>query len=213
LHIIIEPKVFYFGTPVVLISTLNEDGTTNIAPMSSVWWLGDSCMLGMSTRSKTVENLIKNSECVLNLPSPDLVGHVNRLALITGKNPVPEYKKEMGYIYKQDKFTAAGFSSLKSILVEPLRIRECPINLEAKVEKISKFGNDNDYHVSIEVKIIKTHIEEDLLVPGTRNYIDTDKWSPLIMNFCEFHGLGAKLHPSKLANAFAPYLNSSILSN
>jgi flavin reductase (DIM6/NTAB) family NADH-FMN oxidoreductase RutF len=59
MHKVIEPKILYFGTPVVLISTLNEDGTTNLAPMSSAWWLNQSCMLGMSSRSQTVQNLIR----------------------------------------------------------------------------------------------------------------------------------------------------------
>jgi flavin reductase (DIM6/NTAB) family NADH-FMN oxidoreductase RutF len=36
----IEPKILYFGTPVALISSLNEDGATNLAPMSSFWALG-----------------------------------------------------------------------------------------------------------------------------------------------------------------------------
>jgi flavin reductase (DIM6/NTAB) family NADH-FMN oxidoreductase RutF len=36
----IEPSILYFGTPVVLISTRNEDGTTNVAPMSSAWFSG-----------------------------------------------------------------------------------------------------------------------------------------------------------------------------
>ena len=31
----IEPKILYFGTPVVLISSLNEDGETNLAPICS----------------------------------------------------------------------------------------------------------------------------------------------------------------------------------
>jgi flavin reductase (DIM6/NTAB) family NADH-FMN oxidoreductase RutF len=34
-HVTIEPSILYLGTPVVLISTLNEDGGANIAPMSS----------------------------------------------------------------------------------------------------------------------------------------------------------------------------------
>jgi flavin reductase (DIM6/NTAB) family NADH-FMN oxidoreductase RutF len=35
----IEPKILYFGTPVALISTLNEDRSTNLAPISSLWAL------------------------------------------------------------------------------------------------------------------------------------------------------------------------------
>ena len=51
MHRVIEPNILYFGTPVILISSLNEDGTPNLALMSSGWWLDQSCMLGMSTRS------------------------------------------------------------------------------------------------------------------------------------------------------------------
>jgi flavin reductase (DIM6/NTAB) family NADH-FMN oxidoreductase RutF len=37
---IIEPAILYFGTPVVLIGSSNEDGSSNLAPMSSAWWVG-----------------------------------------------------------------------------------------------------------------------------------------------------------------------------
>ena len=208
MHKVIEPKALYFGTPVVLISSLNEDNTTNIAPMSSAWWLGQSCMLGMSKRSRTVENLQRYPECVLNLPDPSLVQNVNKLALLTGKNPVPEYKMKMGYTFEHNKFEVAGFSSLQSDIVTPLRIRECPVNLEGKVTKIETFTEDEPHIVSIVIKIVKIHIEEELIVPGTRNYVDTDKWSPLIMNFCEYYGLSGKLQKSMLAEAWEPILNS-----
>ncbi len=32
---VIEPAILYFGTPVVLIGSSNEDGTPNLAPISS----------------------------------------------------------------------------------------------------------------------------------------------------------------------------------
>jgi len=69
MHKTIEPSILYFGTPVVLISTINEDGTYNLAPMSSAFWLGWRCMLGLATYSKTPQNMIRTGECVLNLPS------------------------------------------------------------------------------------------------------------------------------------------------
>jgi flavin reductase (DIM6/NTAB) family NADH-FMN oxidoreductase RutF len=56
-HVTIEPAIQYWGTPVVLSSTLNGDGTTNVAPMSSAWWLGWSCMLGLEASSQSSENL------------------------------------------------------------------------------------------------------------------------------------------------------------
>lgn len=38
----------------------------------------------------------------------DLVTHVDRLALTTGKDPVPERKRQWGYRCERDKFGIAG---------------------------------------------------------------------------------------------------------
>jgi flavin reductase (DIM6/NTAB) family NADH-FMN oxidoreductase RutF len=83
------------GTPVVLISNLNEDGTPNLAPMSSAWWLGWRCMLGLGNVSKTPQNMLRTGECVLNLPSVREVGAVNRLARLTGTEEVLEIKRSL----------------------------------------------------------------------------------------------------------------------
>ncbi|MCE7736589.1 MAG: flavin reductase family protein [Candidatus Heimdallarchaeota archaeon] len=208
MHKVIEPKILYFGTPVVLISTLNEDGSTNLAPISSAWWLGQSCMLGMSTRSKTVQNLQRNGECVLNLPSADLVNNVNRLALKTGKNPIPEYKEKMGYTYESEKFKLADFTETRSDIVKPSRVTECRVQLEGVVENIHNFGPKDDCLAGIEVKIIRVHVDESLIMDDTTDHIDPDKWDPLIMSFTEFYGLREKLRSSRLAEAFRPLLTN-----
>src|SRR4029453_11075439 len=46
-HLTIEPSILYVGTPVALLSTANDDGTINLAPMSSAWALGDVVVLGV----------------------------------------------------------------------------------------------------------------------------------------------------------------------
>src|SRR5579863_4759056 len=109
-HVVGEPSILYLGTPVVLISTENEDGSANLGPMSSAWWLGWRCMLGLSASSKTTENLIRTGECVLNLPSVNEVGAVDRLARLTGSNPVPAGKIARGYRYEGRKFETAGLT-------------------------------------------------------------------------------------------------------
>ena len=202
MHRTIEPKILYMGTPVVLISTLNEDGTANLAPMSSAWWLDMSCMLGLGTRGKTFENLQRTGECVLNLPSSEMVSAVDRLALTTGVNPVPEYKARMGFRYVADKFALAGLNADSSELVRPPRVAECPVQLEAVIENIHTLGSPDDYHAAIEARVVRVHVEESILNDEKRHYIDTDKWKPLIMSFCEFYGLGDKVHPSRLAKVF-----------
>jgi len=201
---VIQPTIFYLGTPVVLISTRNEDGTTNLAPMSSAWWLDQSCMLGMSSRSQTVQNLLRERECVLNMPSAQQVAAVDRLALLTGRSPVPEYKSAKGYRYEPDKFAAADLTPTPSDVVRPARVVECPIQLEAIVKATHPFGEHDDHTIAIEVEIIRTHIDEALIVPGTTNHIEPDAWRPLIMSFTEFYGLSDRVATSRLAKIYRP---------
>src|SRR5581483_12490269 len=141
MHKVIHPKILYFGTPVVLVSTLNDERSANLAPMSSAWWLGRSCMLGLDVTSKTTENLKRDRQCVLNLPSSDLINAVDRLALLTGSRLVPEHKKKRGYRYEPDKFATAQLTAVRSDLVGPPRVAECPVQLEALVERIHPFGD------------------------------------------------------------------------
>jgi flavin reductase (DIM6/NTAB) family NADH-FMN oxidoreductase RutF len=202
MHIPIEPSILYFGTPVVLLSTRNEDGSTNVAPMSSAWWLGWNCMLGLGAKGHTAQNLLRETECVLNLPSAAQVDAVNRLAKLTGSNPVPSHKLAMGYRHHKDKLGVAGLTSTSSDLVRPPRINECPVQLEAVLEAVHPFGTRPDKPstaLAFEVCIVRAHIDESLLLPGHTNRVDPDRWRPLIMSFCNFYGLGDRLHHSTLA--------------
>ena len=201
MHKTIEPTILYFGTPVALISTVNEDGTPNIAPMSSAWWLGWSCMLGLGTMGKTSENLLHTRECVINLPSADQVSHVDALALTTGKNPVPEKKVGWGYRHEADKFGVAGLTPVPSLDVRPPRIAECPVQMEGIVKAVHPFGKNVSAN-AFEVHIVRLHVEESLLEGDpARPHIDADAWRPLIMSFCRFFGLGGEVHPSRLAES------------
>src|SRR3954469_7204468 len=203
MHKTIEPTILYFGTPVALISTLNPDATPNLAPMSSAWWLGWSCMLGLGQMGQTSENIKRTGECVINLPSVHQVEHVDRLAMTTGRDPVPDKKREWGYRYEPDKFAIAGLMPIPSIEVGPPRVKECPVQMEGVVHDLRAFGKNVSAN-AIEVHIVKLHVDESILVEGsnaTRPHIDPDRWRPLIMSFCRFYGLGDEVYPSRLANS------------
>jgi flavin reductase (DIM6/NTAB) family NADH-FMN oxidoreductase RutF len=206
-HTVISPRVLYFGTPVVLISTVNEDDSANLSPMSSAWWVGQSCMLGLDETSKTTENLSRTGECVLNLPSSAMVDSVDRLALLTGSKVVPPHKVAKMYRYEPDKFAAAGLTPCPSDEIAPPRVAECPINLEARVDRIHPFAEEGSGVVAVDVRIVRVHADESLLVPGHRRYLDPDKWDPLIMKFLQYYGGGTTMHPSRLAKGWgAPEL-------
>ncbi len=203
MHRAMEPAILYFGTPVVLVSTLNEDKTFNLAPTSSVFWLGWRCMLGFAAMSKTPQNILRTGECVLNLPSVHQVAAVDRLALTTGSNPVPEFKRLKGYTHVAEKFGHAGLTPIPSETVAAPRVEECPVQLEAAVEATHKLAEDDarqrGFLVCIEARIQRVHAEEKILMDGDSNRIDPDKWRPLIMSFQKFYGLGEQLLPSRLA--------------
>jgi flavin reductase (DIM6/NTAB) family NADH-FMN oxidoreductase RutF len=200
MHKTIDPTILYFGTPVALISTLNPDGSPNLAPMSSAWWLGWSCMLGLGQMGQTSDNLIRTRECVINLPSEDLVTYVDRLALTTAKYPVPDKKRQWGYRHEPDKFSIAGFTAVQSDTVAPPRVGECPVQMEGIVHDFRPFGKNVSANV-FEVHIVKLHVDEKLLTGDDRPHIDPVRWRPLIMSFCRFFGLGGEVHPSRLAES------------
>jgi flavin reductase (DIM6/NTAB) family NADH-FMN oxidoreductase RutF len=201
MHVVPGLKVLYFGTPVVLISSLNEDGTPNLAPMSSAWWLNQSCMLGLGNSAQTTANLLRDGECVLNLPSSAMVEAVDRLALTTGNPVVSDRKVKQGYRYEPAKFAVAGLTEQASDLVRAPRVAECPIQLECRVVSAHPFGGHDSRTTAFEVEVLRAHLEEDLIIPGS-HYVDPLRWDPLIMKFCEFFGGGHNVLPSRLAEGW-----------
>jgi flavin reductase (DIM6/NTAB) family NADH-FMN oxidoreductase RutF len=203
MHQVSFPSILYFGTPVVLISTLNEDQTPNLAPISSAFWLGWRCVIGISALSKTTKNILRTNQCVLNLPSIREVGSVNRLALTTGSNPVPEGKKQKGYRYEPNKFEKAGLTAISSELIKTPRVKECPVQMEAQLATVNPVAEDNEQQrgriLSLELKIMRVHLDTSILMDGYANRVDPEKWRPLIMSFQQFYGLGEKLQDSTLS--------------
>lgn len=202
-HVVSETPILYLGTPVVMISTCNEDSSVNLAPMSSAFWLGWRALLGLDASSKTSENLLRTGECVLNLPSADGVAGVDRLARLTGTNPVPRHKAQRGYSYEKHKFAAAGLSEAASQTVAPPRVLECPVQLEAVVASVHGLMEDDLERrgtiLAFELRVQRVHAHPTILMNGDPNRIDPDKWRPLIMSFQRFYGLtSAQIHPSKL---------------
>ncbi|QVN20187.1 flavin reductase family protein [Burkholderia pyrrocinia] len=203
-HRVTEPNILYFGTPVVLVSTLNPDGAANLAPISSAFWLGWRGVIGIAASSQTTRNLMRTGECVLNLPSTGQAHAVNRIARTTGTHPVPESKRAKGYVYEPDKFGTAGLTETPSQTVSPPRALECPIHLEAIVAATHGLADETpDLRGKItlfEVCIQRVHVHPDLLMDSHQDRIDPDKWSPLIMSFQKFYGLAPhQVHASRLA--------------
>lgn len=157
-------------------------------------------MLGMNTGAQTTRNLLRERECVLNLPSPDLAGAVDRLALLTGSPELTPHKIEKKYRYEPDKFGTAGLTPVSADLVGAPLVAECPVQLEC--ELVTSLQVDpGDRTTALNVRVLRAHVDEKLIVPGT-GHIDPVKWDPLIMKFCEFFGGGVPVRSSRLARAW-----------
>jgi flavin reductase (DIM6/NTAB) family NADH-FMN oxidoreductase RutF len=152
-------------------------------------------MLGLGNSAQTTANLLRERQCVLNLTPSSMAGVVDRLALTTAAPVVPSRKAAIGYRYDGDKFATAGLTELASDIVTAPRVAECPIQLECEVSAAHPF---EPHAMAFQVNVVRAHVEEDLLVPGT-NYVDPLRWDPLIMKFCEFFGGGDTVYPSRLA--------------
>ena len=201
MHQTVHPSILYVGTPVVLIGTRNEDGTSNLSPISSAWWLGWNCMLGFGALAKTPQNLQRTRHCTINLPSVAQVSQVNELARLTGSNPVPPHKQARGYTFCADKFGVSGFTEETAEVVDAPLVRECPLQMEAELTAAHPFAPEsNGSLVALEVRILRVHAHPEILMESETDRIDPDKWRPLMMSFCRFYGLGEEVHASRLAD-------------
>jgi flavin reductase (DIM6/NTAB) family NADH-FMN oxidoreductase RutF len=131
-HVTITPSILYFGTPVVLLSTQNEDGSFNLAPMSSAWALR----------------------------------------------------------FEPDKFAAAGLRPEPSELVQPPRVAECPLQLEARAARVQLDVSGG--FLIVEAHVLKVHADPRMVVLRSQ-HIDPARWSRLIYNFRHYYGLGPEL--------------------
>jgi flavin reductase (DIM6/NTAB) family NADH-FMN oxidoreductase RutF len=187
--VIITPKILYFGTPVVLLSTENDDASPNLAPISSAWALGQTVVLGLGADAHTAYNLRSRPGLVINVPGPGLWAAVERIAAMTGASPVPERKRSI-YSYEPDKFAKAGLTPVPSLRVRPPRVAQCPIQLEARVAHMA-LDADGEFFIA-QATVVAVHADPDIVVPRT-SYIDPGRWSPLIYNFRHYFGLGEQL--------------------
>ena len=196
-HVVTDPAILYFGTPVVLLSTVNPDGSPNLAPISSVFWLGHQAMLGINRNSQSWANLDRTGEVAVALPSVHQVDAVNRLALTTGRDPLSERQQRRGYRHVADKFAVSGLPPVPADLIEPPLVADCPVVMECTVDHMDP---DHARIPAAEVTVRRVHASPEVLMADRPNRIDPDRWRPLIMSFQHFYGLAdGRLVPSRLA--------------
>lgn len=186
-HVTISPSILYVGTPVMLIASINPDGSVNLAPASSYWALEQMLIIGLEDGGQTIDNVSRTRELTVNFPGPALWAAIEAIADTTGKNPVP-HEKAGRYTHVRDKFTEAGLTPTSSELVAPPVVAECALQLEATVRRITKGAGP--YSI-VEAEVLRVHADPAIVVPGT-NHIDPRAWEPTIYSFRHYFGVGAE---------------------
>ncbi|WP_454110212.1 flavin reductase family protein [Leifsonia shinshuensis] len=184
-HQAVSPPNLYAGTPVLLLASSNGDGTANLAPASSYWALGRMLALGLETDGQTLANILDRPQLTVNFPSPALWSAVERIADLTGRSEVPEGKLGR-YAYCADKFAAAGLTPQTSDLVDPPRVRECSLQIEAEVRRVTP-GVSGDYAIA-EAEVVRVHADRSIIREGDR--IDPLAWRPMVYSFRTYFQLG-----------------------
>lgn len=114
---------------IVLVTTLNRDGTSNVAPKSWVSMMAFAppiLALGCNLEHRTAQNILDRKEFVVNVPGAEWVKVVWKSSELPHPRPVQ----------------AAGLTPIPAIKVKPPRIAECKAHLECKLDRHLAYGDE-----------------------------------------------------------------------
>ena len=110
-------------------TTLNRDGTTNIAPKCWASMVASDpphLAFNCNRAHWTAQNILRSREFVVNVPGVNLARKVWRIPGLPHPRPVE----------------AAGFTAVPAVRVRPPRIAECRAHLECVLVDHRKFGDE-----------------------------------------------------------------------
>lgn len=157
--------------PIAVISTLNEDGSNNVAPFSfftavsaSPMIIAFSPLIRASTGKPkdTPINILREKEFVVNFVSEDIVNAINLTSTEL------EYGK--------DEFALSGLTPIDSEVVRAKRIKESSIHFECKFRDRLNYGDHAGAGQIITGEVVKVHVNEEIYEKGR---IITSKFKPV----------------------------------
>ena len=149
--------------PIAWVSTLNEDGSINVAPFSFFNVFGSApplLIFGVGNKAPgvpkdTVRNILREKEFVVNLVDEDVAEAMNLSAAA-----LP---------YGESELDHNGCTPADSIEIRTPRIAQAPVAFECKLHEIQKIGG-NRLVMGIANKV---HIRDGILDPETK-YLNGD---------------------------------------
>jgi len=154
--------------PIAWTSTLNEDGSANLAPFS--YFTGAAtdppmCIICVSRRKgapkDTWRNIERTKEYVIHVVPDALAQKMN---LTAGDYP-----------YGTDEFGVVGLGKVACDKVAPPRIAEAPVAMECRLDRIVEVGRSRTAVIIGE--ILLWHVRDDLLDAAGR--LDMERLDPV----------------------------------
>jgi len=153
--------------PIAWVSTLNDDGSTNLAPFSFFTGVSadpPTCLIcvsrhGNGRKKDTWANLERVGELVIHVVTDALAEKMN----ITSHS----------FPYGVDEIAEAGLTKVASERVAVPRIAESPVAMECKLERIVEVGRPGDGTAMIVAEILLWHVDDAVL--GESGRVDLGK--------------------------------------
>ncbi|MGG5930388.1 hypothetical protein [Salmonella enterica] len=102
--------------------------------------------------------------------------------------------KKWDIVLKKNKFLCSDLTEVNSLDVGPGRIKECPVQIEARLVRGMSLGEYTEEMVSMEARIIRTHVSEKLLYCNDGKItFNVEEWKPLYYIFRHYFSSGEHL--------------------
>jgi len=166
-----------YPVPVTLVTCI--DKKSKKLNVIAIAWCGVICsdppMISISIRpSRYSHRLISETgDFAVNIPSKKIVRETDLCGTVSGN--------------KSDKFKECPLTAIPSKNILSPLIRECPVNIECKLEQIIKLGS-HDMFIG---RVVGVHADKEVLGPDGK--IDYARALPFVYNQGEYWGIGEKI--------------------
>ncbi len=144
--------------PICFASTIDAKGNVNLSPFSYFNLFGLNPPIAIfsplqrmrdNTSKHTLQNILEVPEVVINIVSYDMIQQMNLSSC--------EFPKGT------DEFIKSGFTKEPSVLIQPPRVYESPVQMECKVVEVKSAGDNGGSANLVIAEILLMHINENLL--------------------------------------------------
>jgi flavin reductase (DIM6/NTAB) family NADH-FMN oxidoreductase RutF len=167
-----------YPAPVFVVGTYDNVGKPNVMTAA---WAGICCSkppcVSISLRKATYThgNIVERQAFTVSIPSEKQVKEADYVGIVSGR--------------REDKFSRAGLTPVKSELVNAPYVEEFPLVLECRLRHTSELGS----HTQFVGEVMDVKADEDVL--GESGLPDIEKVKPIIYapEVRVYYGLGAYL--------------------